>query len=261
MNKKIIILLAAGLALLGVLALTLYLISRQQDPRSRADQPDQPIGGQVSQQQSCPQPAQVQNVQVEFPNCTGDVCNFTEASCSWNAVAGATKYKLAVAQVESGEAVKSEEVDAALNRIVFPITQNKTYKCDVSAVNSCGAVGAAGSHSLFCEVDALIEPTATPTAPAKAACGFPCATNQNCEIGQICAIGAGGQGYCAMPSFESACKQTPSVSSCCSSPTLVEKPTSAPLPTITPPGNIENTLALGMGIVILFVLGLTLFIL
>jgi len=258
MNKKLIIALAAVTALLGVVILTLYLLSQQQDVRSRADQP---VDEQVSQQQSCPTPAQVQNVQVEFPNCTGDVCNFTEAACSWNAVAGATKYKLTVTQVESAAVVKNEEVDAALNRVVFPITQNKTYKCDVSAINSCGAVGVAGSHSLFCEVDALLDPTPAPTAPpAKSACGFSCASSENCETGQICAIGASGQGYCAFPSFENTCKLSPSVSSCCSSPTLAEKPTAPPpAPTIVPPGNVGNTLALGTGIVILFILGLALF--
>lgn len=164
MNRRTALILGAVfVALIGVIGLTVYLLQSQQDVRSRAQSEITPTPSQ-----SCPTPAQVQNVLVEFPNCVGDICNFTEASCSWNSVAEATKYQLTVSQVESGSVVKNEQVEAAITRVVFPVTQNKTYKCDVSAINSCGTSGAAGSHSLLCEVDAIVatpRPTPTPIPP------------------------------------------------------------------------------------------------
>lgn len=162
MNKKTAAILGAVLAaLVGVIILTLYLLQSQQDVRSRASEEQAPA---AIQQTSCPIPSQVQNVQVEFPNCVGDICNFTRASCSWGSVAGATKYQLKISQVESGEVVRDEQVEAAVTRVEFPIVQNKTYKCEVSAINLCGAAGAAGSHSLLCAVDALVS---IPTPPPK----------------------------------------------------------------------------------------------
>ena len=162
MNKKTALVLGAVVvAFLGVIGLTVYFLQSQQDVRSRASEEQAPA---VVQQTSCPIPAQVQNVQVEFPNCVGDICNFTQASCSWSSVAGATKYQLKVSQVESGETVRDEQVEAAVTRVEFPIVQNKTYKCEVSAINACGASGIAGSHALLCAVDALVS-TPTPAPP------------------------------------------------------------------------------------------------
>lgn len=216
MNKKTALVLGAVLvALIGVIVLTLYLLQGQQDVRSRASEEQAPA---VVQQTSCPTPAQVQNVQVEFPNCVGDICNFTQASCTWSSVAGATKYQLKISQVESGEAVRDEQVEAAVTRVEFPIAQNKTYKCDVSAINSCGESGAAGSHSLLCAADALVS-TPTPIPPQPTSAPIPTLTPI---------------------------------------PTLIPTSTPTPAPTIAPPGNVESTLALGIGIVILFTLGLTL---
>ncbi len=119
----------------------------------------------VAEAQSCSTPSQVTNVLVEFPSCVGDVCNFTQASCSWSSVSGASNYQLTVTEVETGSAVVSETVAASTTSRVFNITQNRTYRCDVAAVNSCGASGLAGSHSLLCEVDALVDPTTAPAAP------------------------------------------------------------------------------------------------
>lgn len=257
---------AVSLALIGVIALILYLLQSQQDVRSRAA--EEPTPAQIAQ--SCPIPAQVQNVLVEFPNCVGDICNFTQASCSWSSVAGATKYQVKVSQVESGEVAKNEQVEAAVTKVEFPIVQNKTYKCDVSAINSCGTSGLAGSHSLLCAVDALVStPTPAPPTPtiAKVDCGFPCSSTTNCNAGQICAVGASGQGYCSIPSAENACKSSPSISSCCNTPT---SPPSTPAPTIpstsapTPgptlpsPGQLENSTIFGATTAFLLILGLVL---
>lgn len=166
MTKKTALVLGVLVAaLFGVIVLTLYLVRSQQDVRSRASE-NQPIEESVTvQQTSCPIPAQVQNVLVEFPNCVGDICNFTQASCSWGSVAGATRYQLKISQVESGEIVRDTQVDAAVTRVEFPIVQNKTYKCEVSAINACGASGLAGSHSLLCAVDAIVSLTPTLSPP------------------------------------------------------------------------------------------------
>ncbi len=256
MNKRTALVLGAVVvAFLGVIGLTVYLLQGQQDVRSRAQTEPPP---QASTSQSCPTPAQVQNVQVEFPNCVGDVCNFTEASCSWTSVAGATKYQLKISQVESGEVVRNEQIEAAVTRVQFAVTQNKTYKCEVSAINSCGATGPVGSHQLLCEVDAAVAtPTPPPTPLPRSDCGFPCASTNNCKSGLVCAIGSNGQGYCSIPSAENECKSSPSISSCCNVLTPTSAPT--PKPTIPPVGTLETTAAYGAGALILVLLGGLLF--
>lgn len=262
MNRRTALILGAVfVALIGVIGLTVYLLQSQQDVRSRADTSPTPP---ASTAQSCPTPAQVQNVLVEFPNCVGDVCNFTEASCSWSSVAGATKYQLTITEVDSNTVVKNEQIEAAVTRVVFPITQNKTYKCDVSAINSCGTSGAAGSHSLLCEVDAAVA-TPTPALPPPTSlpqndCGFPCTSTNNCKSGLVCAIGSSGQGYCSFPSYEATCKASPSISSCCTAPTT--PPTAVPpKPTLPPTGAAKDSLMLGVTSALLLMMGVVLFVL
>jgi len=114
---------------------------------------------------SCPVPAQVQNVKVEYPGCTGTQCSFANATCSWGASTDATQYQLTITEVETNTSVKNEKVPTTTTTVTFPVTQGKTYKCNVSGVNACGTSGVAGSYSLLCETDALLEPTAAPTAP------------------------------------------------------------------------------------------------
>lgn len=115
--------------------------------------------------QTCATPAQVPNVQVSYPSCVGDQCNFTQAGCSWGAVTGASNYQVKATEVDTGTVVYNQTVAASVANVVFPITQKRTYKCDVSAVNSCGNVGIAGTHSLLCEADAAVTTTPIPTSP------------------------------------------------------------------------------------------------
>ncbi|HVT01485.1 MAG TPA: hypothetical protein VHE53_04625 [Patescibacteria group bacterium] len=206
-----------------------------------------------AQAQACPTPSTPTNVLVEFPSCVGSQCNFTQAKCSWGSVSGATSYKLVVTEVESGTVVVNEQPSAGTTSKIFNVTANKTYKCDVSAVNSCGATGAAGSHSLLCAVDALVEtPTATP-APVQNACGYSCTSTSGCQAGLTCAMGANGQGYCAIPAYSSTCSSSPSISSCCTAPTT------PPKPTVPPTGGVTTgSIAVGFGTIVLLAIGIIL---
>jgi hypothetical protein len=53
---------------------------------------------------------------------------------------------------------------SATTKIIFAITQGRTYKCDVVAVSACGGLSAASSDQLLCEADAILD-TPTPAPP------------------------------------------------------------------------------------------------
>ena len=112
-------------------------------------------------------PATVTGVLVEYPECTGDSCSFVQASCSWTAVSGATSYNYTVTEVDTGTQVQTSTVDTATLRVVFPVTQERTYKCDVFASNATGS-GGTGTHSLLCSAEGLLDPTVAPTTPPAA---------------------------------------------------------------------------------------------
>lgn len=116
----------------------------------------------VANAQSCQTPAQVQNVLVTYPSCVGDVCNFTQGNCSWGSVSGATANHVVITEVETGTTIMDQQLDVSVTSTVFSVKESNTYKCDVSAVNSCGA-GVAGTSSLLCKVDGAV--TTTPPLP------------------------------------------------------------------------------------------------
>lgn len=122
--------------------------------------------------QTCIAPATPAGVQVEYPGCNGEDCDLAQASCKWDAQADASSYNLTVTEVETGTVIKNNESEATgTTKIVFPITQGKTYKCDVVAVSSCGGLSAAASDQLLCQADAILDtptvapPTSTPIPP------------------------------------------------------------------------------------------------
>jgi hypothetical protein len=167
MSSKQLVLLLLGLTIiLGIIGTTVYLTRQRQDTRSSAQTPGE----------SCTVPAAVQNVLITYPHCdASNNCSLTQANCTWSAVAGVTGYQLTVTETDSNTIVKTEAVTGTSS--IFNVTQNKTYQCDVQAVNACGESGPAGSHTLLCEVDALVSspsptpvvttpPTPTPTLPA-----------------------------------------------------------------------------------------------
>jgi hypothetical protein len=113
--------------------------------------------------QSCSAPAVASGVTVEFPGCNGSSCDLTQASCAWNSQADAASYNVTVTEVETSTIIKNNESQSAsTTKVLFPITQGRTYKCDVVSVASCGTLAAAASDQLLCEADAIID-TPTPT--------------------------------------------------------------------------------------------------
>lgn len=110
-------------------------------------------------------PTTVTGVLVEYPECVGDSCSFVQASCSWSAVTGATSYNYTITEVDTNTQVQTATVDTSTLRVVFPVTQGRTYKCDVFATNASGS-GGTGTHSLLCSAEGFLSPTAVPTTPA-----------------------------------------------------------------------------------------------
>lgn len=125
--------------------------------------------------QTCTPPATATGVTVEYPGCpTGTTCDLAQASCSWNSQSDAASYNITVTEVETGTIIKNNESQpSSTTKVLFPITQKRTYKCDVVAVSSCGGLAAAATDQLLCEADALIDtptpvpPTPTPIPPTK----------------------------------------------------------------------------------------------
>jgi hypothetical protein len=117
---------------------------------------------QKANAQTCTVPAQVTGVSITFPSCVGTSCNFTQGSCSWGAVTGATSYHVVVTEVETNVSKLNQTIATTSASIIFPVTESNTYKCDVSAINSCGT-GTTGTASLLCKVDAGVSATPTPT--------------------------------------------------------------------------------------------------
>ncbi len=128
-----------------------------------ATTPTPTSGVVVTPTPSCQVPSVVSNVKVEYPSCEGSQCSFEQASCSWDALTGATSYAVKISQTESGEVVRNDTATSSTTKVVFSVVQNKTYQCDISAVNSCGT-GPAGTHSLLCAVEGVeLTPTPVPT--------------------------------------------------------------------------------------------------
>lgn len=122
--------------------------------------------------QACAAPATPTGVTVEYPGCNGSTCDAAQASCTWVAQSDAASYNVTVTEVETGTIVMNNESQTSdTTKVIFAITQGRTYKCDVVAVSSCGGLSAAASDQLLCEADAIIDtptpapPTATPIPP------------------------------------------------------------------------------------------------
>lgn len=183
----------------------------------------------------------------------GQQCSLVQANCTWNAVDGASSYKITITEVDTNTLIKSDTVQPPTTKYVFPVTQGRTYKCDVSAVSSCGAAGIQGSGQALCQVEGLISsPSATPVpTSAQSSCGYSCQTTADCQSGLVCVISGSGAGYCARQDLQQQCGANPTVNNCCVPPTQPPPP-----PTLPPTGAAENTVAAGIGIVTMISAGI-----
>lgn len=248
MDKKKTIIIT--LVIIGILVIAIpvavYLVKQQQTVNSRA----QTAGGATGT--TCTVPAVVENVRVEYPNCEqGSTlqCSFTEANCTWDAVSGAVNYNIKVTETDTNTVVKTDKVTSATTKVVFPVVTGRTYQCDISAINSCGATGGTGMDSLLCKVDGVFaspsptpNPSPSPSPASNAAspspspipsptiislgCGYTqCeSANVTCDKGLTCVSLANGGSACAYPDFVQACGQNPSVTTCCSAQKVAVKP-------------------------------------
>lgn len=234
MNKRLLLIVIGGVVALTVVGITLYLMSQSQDPRSRAQVPGE---GLPTSTPTPPQtltasnpPSTPQNVLVEYPSCTDISCSFLEASCAWDPVTDATSYQLKVTEVDTGTVVYDQAGDISVSKIVFPVSQNKVYQCDVTAINADGQSGGTGSHSLLCETDGIIEPTpTTPPVPTKEPTPTPT----------------------LIPTFT----PTPVASA---TPTIPLKTTNTPTPTIEAPGAPVQSIAIIGAAVMTMIIGVLL---
>lgn len=275
MNKRLLILLIVITLVVVAIPLTLFVLNQQQDIRSNAstgltDAPvviptntPVPSPGTALADAACTPPNQVVNVKMDYPaNTGGTTYNFTQASCTWDAVSGATSYSIKITQVESSSVVKTDSVPSGTTTYAFTVTPNNTYKCEISAVNSCGT-GPAGSDQLLCKTDTIPTtppspteaPTVAPTTPVAAACGTPCTDGTTCAAGLTCITAANSTRYCTIPAYQNACALGPGVTSCCTAPGVTVSPT-IPIPTALPPtGVTTTTIWLGLGGIAITIIG------
>lgn len=247
-----------------------YLVLNRQNLFSQAQQSNSSSSSTSGQGDSCPAPGTPATVTLSYPLCESvsggpETCQFDKAGCVWEAVGGATKYNTKITEVETGAVIATETINAPTTKTSFPVVQGRTYKCEVSAINSCGATGGTNEDSLLCQTDAFVSPTPVPTqtppppppvstplptpapTPVPVACGVQgCSTNLPCQDGFICVQTSVGVNYCAKSEYQSQCYRSPGEAACCQPP--------PPKPTLPPAGEIDSTLIIGgvgVGLVIL----------
>lgn len=261
MSKKAIIVTVVIIILLAAIGAGVYLTGI---PQTFFSQAQQTTSTTVNQGGTCPAPGTPPTVTLSYPFCesgqSGETCQFDKAGCVWESASGASKYNIKVTEVETGAVIKTDSVTTT--NTSFPVVQGRTYKCEVSAVSNCGAVGGSNEDTLLCEADAFVSPTPTPTpappvatpppatpvpTPTPVACGFiGCSTSVPCQTGYVC-IEANGGNYCTKTEYQSYCARNPSEATCC-------QPPPQPQPTLAPAGAIDSTLIIGgagIGLVIL----------
>lgn len=223
-NKQQIILGSLVLVLAIAILVIVSLISQPQDVRSRAQTTDTTPPTPTS---ACQTPGGIQNVNIEYPNPkpndnTGFI--FDQANCSWSALTGAANYIITITEVDTGTKVKNNEtVSASTTKVIFPVTNGKTYKCDVTGANSCGTTGPIGTATALCKTSVVVSNTPTPT-PAVAPTATPASVAPTAT---------------PVPTAP---------------PAQVVVPTSTPAPVITSPGN-ETPIVIGITGVIITIIG------
>lgn len=276
MSNKVIISIVVVVVLLIAVGIGTYLVLNQQNFFSSADQTTGTAstgssstatstgtgsGGQGAS--ACQAPGTPGTVTLSYPLCESvgggpETCQFEKAGCEWESVSGATSYNVKVTEVETGSSVASTTITAPITKTSFPVVQGRTYNCQVTATNSCGA-GGMNEDTLLCEADAFVSPSPSPTppppppsiapTPSPIACGFTgCSTAVPCQAGYICVQTSVGANYCAKAEYQNQCYRSPGEAACCQA-----QPT--PAPTLPPAGVLDQTyLIAGVGI-LLVILG------
>jgi LPXTG-motif cell wall-anchored protein len=171
MNRRIILFAILGILFLSGIGLSVFLVRQSQDIRSNA-QSVGTTGGITATVApttgaACQAPQSTANVHINYPHCEGALpctADLNKADCTWDAVTGATSYKIDISQLaETGAAtpVKSDTV-ASGTTYTFDVVPNNTYECKVTPSNSCGD-GAPNAISLLCAAG-ITAPTSVPIA-------------------------------------------------------------------------------------------------
>lgn len=119
--------------------------------------------GNAFAQSTCNTPGTPSSVLITYPACTGVNCDSTKATCTWGAASDAANYSVQITEVDSNTIVTTQTLASSVLTYTFGVTSGKTYKCNVTAINSCSTAGAAGTFSLLCQTDVLTNPTIAPT--------------------------------------------------------------------------------------------------
>src|SRR3989344_5436169 len=221
MNKKVIISAIVVIVLLIAVGVGTYLVLNRQNLFSQAQQTTSTSDSSSSsggQGATCPAPGTPATVTLSYPLCESsgggpETCQFDKAGCVWEPVSGATKYTVKVTEVETGANIANQTINAPTVKTSFPVVQGRTYKCEVSAINNCGATGGTNEDTLLCEADAFVSPTPvptqapppptptplpTPTPAPPVACGVSgCSPTVPCQAGFICIETSVGTNFCS----------------------------------------------------------------
>lgn len=173
-RNQILLIVIGGLLLAIGIPVTLFLISQQQDTRSRASEvvypdnlatnPSPTVPPAQPQQEACPAPAAPAATTVQYPHLDGDNFELTQADCGWEPVEEAATYNISITETDTGNVIRDDSVPASTTGVSFPVTQGMTYKCEIEAVNDCGTVSAVTSDEQICSTDGLII-SPSPTQP------------------------------------------------------------------------------------------------
>lgn len=173
-RNQIILIVVGGLLLAIGIPVTLFLISQQQDQRSRASEvvypPDitsnvAPTTPPVDTQQACEAPAAPASTEVQYPHMEGDQFDLNTADCGWESVEGAASYNVAITEVGTNTVIRDDSVPSNTTAIAFPVTQGATYRCEIEAVSDCGTTSAVSSDEAECSTEGFVSPTPTVTQP------------------------------------------------------------------------------------------------
>jgi len=146
-----------ALLLIGT-AVGLYLVQQQQNTQQDAAEPELDLNASDSAGLT------PTITTIPTPACFDNV-----ASCKWDSLTGAESYSYKVTKTSDGSIIKEGTVDGTIKEVEFDIDKNVTYKCEVSAVNACGAGTPAAATQACTEVPPTatgVPPTATGVPPS-----------------------------------------------------------------------------------------------